>query len=474
MDEKKTLDALNRAVEQLVPDLCESLLETPVQKDEKIDEFTIQRNVWMMWFPRAMVMVAGLFLCFFVGRTFNKENFAEISIDVNPGIEMLVNEDNQIMSSWATNEEGQKILEQISIGHKDMQQGVDMIIEKMYQNSYLKKGEENFALISVCVGKEMKQDIGEQLEAQVKKSIKKANVNCEVITQRLQKTSHVDKTAKKYHLTQGKAALIERIIAQEGNHYTKEQLAKMKVKELLKLIKENNMQQTDEELDIETIESTESKPEHVEKKPEDQLQDIQNIPINPEGSDLENVEDSGSVPEGDNSTNEQGDDVNGSVSGSGDQTGETEEQTGETGDGTGEENRGTVDETEEETGGTVDETEDGTGETGTGEETGGTGDGTGGMGETGDGTGDGSEDGTGDGTEDGTGDGANGTGGEGTNGTGGEGTGTGTGEGTEGNGSGSGTNGGGGNGNRDGSNGTRENRNRTRDGTEVKRINKMI
>lgn len=275
MEDKKVLESLNRAVEPMVPDLCEKLLEASIEKDTHTDGCTKQESVTYLLFYRTIALAAGLLLLFLAGNAWNQERFALVSIDVNPGIELQVDGQEHVISVRAVNEDAKKLLEQIDIEHMDVQQASDIIIQKLCQGAYLKKGEENVALISVHRGRYMEQEIETRLESQVKNSLEKASLRCQMITQRVKKTHNEERTAKQYQITLGKAGLIERILGQEGRRYTKGQLASMQVKELFELIQRDNLEQESDGLQIISCGMEDTRQENLEPKPKEEPKEAQ-------------------------------------------------------------------------------------------------------------------------------------------------------------------------------------------------------
>ncbi len=165
---------------------------------------------------------------------------AIFTIDVNPGIRVYVDEDGSVIEAEATNEDGEEIAEELDVTDKSFEELVEEIIDMMNEKGYL-EGEENSILISV----EKKEiDISEKINEKINKAFEKHGKKASVIEQDLHKLDEkvgkaIGDMAKKYHISEGKAHLIEKI-REEYPELSEEELAGLKVNDLGVMLEETS------------------------------------------------------------------------------------------------------------------------------------------------------------------------------------------------------------------------------------------
>ena len=170
-----------------------------------------------------------------------KANAAAVfTLDVNPGVRIYVEEDSSVIAVEATNEDGEEIVAELDLADKNYEAIVEEIIDKMDEQGYL-EGEENSVLISV---EKTAMDISEKLNEKINKTFEKHGKKASVIEQDLHELDEkVGKTigdmAKKYHISEGKAHLIEKI-REEYPELSEEELAGLKVNDLGMMLEETS------------------------------------------------------------------------------------------------------------------------------------------------------------------------------------------------------------------------------------------
>lgn len=226
MDEKKINESLQHAIQSMVPDCCEEILKMPVEKQQRQDRFTKQPGRNTVKIKQLAAVAAGFMICFLAGLLWyqGEQNYAMVTIDVNPGITLTVNHKNQVVKATAANEEGKKIIEQTEPLKKNISQAAEEIMKELYSKNYLKENQENYLLLSAQKNKGLLENI--------KKSVEKLPVSCEIIYQTFKKNRQVKKTAETYGITLGKAELVERIFTKASGQYDRPQLSSSSIQEL--------------------------------------------------------------------------------------------------------------------------------------------------------------------------------------------------------------------------------------------------
>ncbi len=157
---------------------------------------------------------------------------AVFTLDVNPGVRIYVKEDNTVIAVEATNKDGEGLVAELEIDGESYEAVVEEIIDVMEENGYL-EGEENSILISV---EKKTIDISEKVNKKIDEAFKKHGKKASVIEQELDELDEkigkeIGDMAEKYHISKGKAHLIEKI-REEFPELSEEELATLRVNDL--------------------------------------------------------------------------------------------------------------------------------------------------------------------------------------------------------------------------------------------------
>ena len=170
-----------------------------------------------------------------------KANAAAVfTLDVNPGVRIYVEEDSTVIAVEATNADGEQIVAELDLAGTDYEAAVEEIIDEMNEKGYL-EGEENSVLISV---EKKAMDISEKINEKINKTFEKHGKKASVIEQDLNELDEkvgkaIGEMAEKYHISEGKAHLIEKI-REEYPELSEEELAGLKVNDLGMMLEETS------------------------------------------------------------------------------------------------------------------------------------------------------------------------------------------------------------------------------------------
>ena len=166
-----------------------------------------------------------------------------IKINTEKFGELEVNKEEKVLKAQALNDEGTKILEDMDLKKTDLDVAVNAIIGSMVKNGYISEIA-NSILVSVENDNKTKgEEIQNKVSNEISEILKGLNINGAVLSQTVETKTELEKTAKEYGITVGKAQLIEEIISKNHTlHY--EDLAKMTINEL-NLIKDSKEVKTD-------------------------------------------------------------------------------------------------------------------------------------------------------------------------------------------------------------------------------------
>ncbi len=166
---------------------------------------------------------------------------AIVALDVNPSMEIEIDASERVVKVEPLNEEAVQVLSDMDLKKVDLNVAVNAIIGSMLKNGYLSV-DQNSILISVDAADEQKAAaLQTAIAGDVEKILGQSNINASVISQSYAKDKTVSQKAEENHISVAKATLVERIVAAElkdsqGNLYTYETLAGMKVNELKMLL----------------------------------------------------------------------------------------------------------------------------------------------------------------------------------------------------------------------------------------------
>ncbi len=153
-----------------------------------------------------------------------------VSLDVNPSIEIKVSRNERVIDVDALNADGEKLIGDMDLDGADIEVAVNAIVGSMLKNGYITEAK-NSLLISVEGNNEDRSSaLKVRLAKQVEETVGK--VDGAVLSQTVpQGDSELEALAKQYGITEGKAKLIQSIVAANEN-YTFEELAKLSINEL--------------------------------------------------------------------------------------------------------------------------------------------------------------------------------------------------------------------------------------------------
>ena len=162
-----------------------------------------------------------------------------VSIDVNPSIELRVNQNEKVLACVPMNDDAHAILADMGDGEDlkgaKLDVAVNAIVGSLVRNGYL-ESISSAIMISVedrdqSRAHRLQQDLSAAVDGILRDSASQASVLTQTVTQ----DTSLEKQAKDHHISTGKAALIRQAMALNGS-LTFEGLAQLSVEELRDLI----------------------------------------------------------------------------------------------------------------------------------------------------------------------------------------------------------------------------------------------
>ena len=186
---------------------------------------------------RSIISIAAaliIVLSGIIGFRIYKVNYdvaSTVSLDVNPSIEIQVNEKNRVLDVVPMNEDGKTIIGEMDFRGNGLDVTVNALIGSMLKNGFISEIS-NSILVSVdSDDPEKSVSLREMLAAEIENLLSTSTFSGAVLTQGVTQTEELQKLAEEYGITLGKAQLINQIITQ-NTKYTFEDLASLTINEL--------------------------------------------------------------------------------------------------------------------------------------------------------------------------------------------------------------------------------------------------
>lgn len=198
---------------------------------------TIRRFV-MPAIAACIILAVGIF-----GGVYYSNNFAVdsiIDIDVNPGIEILINKNDRVLDVVAVNDDGKDILDDMDLKKTDLKVAVNAIIGSMVQKGYV--ADETSGILVTVQNKNAAK--AEKIRTEVLKDIDESlgalHIDAPVINQTVQNFDAAEQFAKDNGISYGKAVFVL-ALAEKDASFKAEDLAEMTIKEIASLVTESNI-----------------------------------------------------------------------------------------------------------------------------------------------------------------------------------------------------------------------------------------
>lgn len=211
------------AVEHAAPDVLSRVLSSCGEQKGNVIAMETRKKKNMIPAIAAMAAVLVLVCAAALGRFAGPRSVAPasavITLDVNPSVSLTVDGDERVVEAAALNDDGSVVLEGMDLTGAELNVAVNAIIGSMLQHGYLDLDNfENAILVSVESGD---QSLADQLRQQVSEAVSSAFRRDKlsdglILAQTVSADDNLTALAAEYGISQGKAALIQDIIAQDG------------------------------------------------------------------------------------------------------------------------------------------------------------------------------------------------------------------------------------------------------------------
>lgn len=221
---------LYKTFQEITPDCLESIHEELKQrKDEQfMVEMTKKKRQRYYMIP---VVIVSMVICLFILWPTSSKIYATVALDVNPSVELDIDDQHMIQKVKANNDDGQKIIGDMKLKGVDLEVGMNALIGSMLKEGYISELK-NSLLISVTGDHQKENEVlRKELSDEIDQLLKNHHIDGSVVSLALEDDENIDALASKYHISTGKAQLIKSLIA-KNTQYTFEELKDLSVNEL--------------------------------------------------------------------------------------------------------------------------------------------------------------------------------------------------------------------------------------------------
>lgn len=192
-------------------------------------------------------VAAALIICIAGVLAFGKGGASEaaaiIGLDVNPSIQLSVDDNGKVIEASAVNKDGEKILDDMSLAGTDMKVAANAIVGSMLQQGFL-NDISNSILVSVQAKDSAKgTSLQEELSSSLNQYLGSYALSAAVMGQCITDDSEITAFAAENGISEGKAYLIKTLAASDSR-LTEAGLLKLSTQELILLASEKNSDKT--------------------------------------------------------------------------------------------------------------------------------------------------------------------------------------------------------------------------------------
>ena len=244
MTNKEAEQKIKQAFLSAVPDIRDSVLSDCQNQKGAVTIMTEmkRKNPW----PKRLAGIAAAFVLLIGGMTgfqvyqANYTVASLISLDVNPSIEIQVNQKEQVLAVNARNEDAKIVVGDMNFKGSSLDVTINALIGSMLRNGYLNEMA-NSILVSVDNQDPLKgAELQERLASEINEVLQTGSFNGAVLSQTISADSSLRELADTYGITLGKTQLIQQIISQ-NTLYSFEDLVPLSINELNLLSESGNL-----------------------------------------------------------------------------------------------------------------------------------------------------------------------------------------------------------------------------------------
>ena len=234
--EQEIEQRLRTAMDHAVPDPWDRILASCQAQKGTVIPMTEQKQPRRRWAPLAVAAALAVVCCAFGLTSWRGANAVAsvVSLDVNPSIQLKVNQNEKVLSADALNQDAEVILDGMDLKGTQLKVAVNAIVGSLLQNGYLDRLS-SAILISVEDDDALRAArLESDLTAEVGTALQNASAGAAILSQTLTTDTDLNTLAKNSGISVGKAAMIRDIQAL-NSQLDFDALAALSVEELKQL-----------------------------------------------------------------------------------------------------------------------------------------------------------------------------------------------------------------------------------------------
>ncbi len=225
---KNIENEIKQAYDKITPDVFDAILLGSQEQKGNVIIMTQNNN---KRFLAPILGLAAACLIFLVGAySFNNLiGVSVVSLDVNPSIELSVNRNDKVISASALNADGVAVLGDMDIVGSDADLAINALVGSMVRLGYV-NDLQNSILLSVEGSNEQQSiELKDHLVNEINTLLNQSEIVGSVLSQTLNGAN--SDLAQRYDITNGKAQVIDELLAQNPS-YDPSELAQLSITEL--------------------------------------------------------------------------------------------------------------------------------------------------------------------------------------------------------------------------------------------------
>ncbi|WP_164468346.1 hypothetical protein [Enterocloster asparagiformis] len=135
-----------------------------------------------------------------------------IALDLNPSIEIRTNRLDQVVSVKAVNEDAKRLLADYKVTDHDLEDVLEDMVDLLDGGGYFHNKDQNDILVTVKDDKASDETV-KRVNAFLEDYMEQCQLDTRILDQTIDFDREIRKAAEKYEVSQGKMALIERLLA---------------------------------------------------------------------------------------------------------------------------------------------------------------------------------------------------------------------------------------------------------------------
>lgn len=162
-----------------------------------------------------------------------------ISFDVNPSFEIEINRFGNVARINTVNEDAKELLKGYDPSNEDLDDVVEVIMNRLIDAGYIKDNQRNCIMVSGS--KDNSTKALKEVNEEVNEALKESNLYSYVLNQDIKYNEKMVDEAHDNNISFGKYAIIEKLLNDDDDNITLEELSKYSVDELIQFAKENKL-----------------------------------------------------------------------------------------------------------------------------------------------------------------------------------------------------------------------------------------